>query len=71
VHSPGAPMLSEFVMHDRQTQYDAPFRLHEGGYSARSGDSAKGPTISVEHHETQLDDVEAIILAVDCAAQRY
>jgi hypothetical protein len=64
-------MLSEFVMHDRQKQYDAPFRLHEGGYRAISRDSAKGPTISVEHHETQSADVEAIILAIDGSAQRY
>jgi vacuolar-type H+-ATPase catalytic subunit A/Vma1 len=64
-------MLSEFVMHDGQKQYDAPFKLHEGGYRATSGDSAKGPTISVEHHETQLADVEAIIYAVDGAAQHY
>jgi hypothetical protein len=64
-------MLSEFVMQDRQKQYDAPFQLHQGGYRATSRDSAKGPTISVEHHETQLADVEAIILAVDGAAERY
>jgi hypothetical protein len=64
-------MLSEFVMQDRQKQYDAPYRLHRAGYSATSGDTCKGPTITVEHHQTQLSDVQEIVYTLDPAARPY
>jgi hypothetical protein len=64
-------VLSEFVMQDPQKQYDAPYRLQQGGFRATSGHSSRGPTIVVEHHEAELADVEAIVYAVDGAARRY